>query len=115
MLHLRPASQWTIPVLRTQAATGRGIEAVAAAVAAHHDFLATDAGRAGRVEQRRESELLDILGEELRRRVEHGLGQSDDGTAELLDAVRAGRVDPYTAALQILEERAALTQLLKRR
>src|SRR5215467_11513128 len=39
MLHLRPAAEWTIPVLRTQAATGRGIEAVAAAIAAHHDFL----------------------------------------------------------------------------
>ncbi len=64
---------------------------------------------------RREGELLDILDEELRRRLERGLGGATDGVRPLIDAVRAGDVDPYTAALRILEDGSTLQALLGRR
>ena len=116
MLHLRPATPWTIPVLLTQAATGVGTEAVRDAIEAHRAFLAADADRARRQRARREGELLDVLDEELRRRLEQGLGaHATDGLAPLLDAVRAGRVDPYSAALRILEDAPTLERLIGRR
>ena len=116
MLHLRPAAPWSIPVVLTQAATGAGTEAVRDAIEAHRAFLADDAERARRQRARREGELLDVLDEELRRRLEQGLGaHAADGLAPLLDAVRAGTVDPYSAALRILEDAPTLERLIRRR
>jgi LAO/AO transport system kinase len=115
MLHLRPASSWEIPVLLTQAASDAGIEAVLDAVDRHRACLAADAGRAPREGERRADELLDILDEELRRRLERGLGAGRDGVAPLVEAVRGGRLDPYTAALRILEDPPTLRGLLARR
>src|SRR3989475_7998535 len=88
MLHLRPASGWEIPVLLTQAAGDVGIDAFLEALERHRSFLATDADRARRERQRREGELVDILDEELRRRLERGLGSRSDGLGALLEAVR---------------------------
>jgi LAO/AO transport system kinase len=115
MLHLRGSPGWEIPVLATQAAADVGVDAVLDAIARHRAFLATDAERAGRAHERREGELLDILDEELRRRLERGLGGATDGVRPLLDAVRAGDVDPYSAALRILEDGPTLERLLGRR
>jgi len=116
MLHLRPAAPWTIPVLLTQAAEGVGTEAVRDAIEAHRAFHAADAERIRRERVRREGELLDVLDEELRRRLEQGLGgHAADGLAPLLDAVRAGTVDPYSAALRILEDAPTLERLIRRR
>ena len=116
MLHLRPATAWSIPVLPTQAAGGVGTEAVRDAIEAHRAFLAADPERARRQQARREGELLDVLDEELRRRLAQGLGgRPADGLAPLLDAVRAGTVDPYSAALQILEDLPTLERLIRRR
>jgi GTPase len=115
MLHLRPTSSWEIPVLLTEAATDVGIDAVLDALDRHRAFRAADADRARRERQRREGELLDILDEELRRRLERGLGGTTNGLAPLLDAVRGGEVDPYTAALRILEDAPTLESLIGRR
>jgi LAO/AO transport system kinase len=115
MLHLRPAAAWTIPVLLTQAAAGVGIGAVVDALAAHRAAVAADGERAGREPARRESELLDILDEEVRRRLARGLGTAADGLQTLLASVRDGRLDPYTAALRILDDATTLERLLERR
>src|SRR5262245_4325512 len=112
MLHLRPASSWTVPVLLTQATTDVGVTAVVEALAAHRTALAGAPDRTERARRRREGELLDILGEELRRRLEHSLGVAPDGIGPLLDAVRGGSLDPYSAALRILEDGGTLERLL---
>src|SRR2546427_9136433 len=113
MLHLRPAAAWSIPVLLTQAASDGGTAAVLNALEQHRAFLAADPERARREGRRREGELIDILDEELRRRLERGFGS--DGGGPLLEAVRGGDLDPYTAAQRILEDRATLERLLGRR
>jgi LAO/AO transport system kinase len=115
MLHLRPADGWQIPVLLTQASADGGTEALVAAVDRHRAAVASDAARAEREPGRREGELLDILDEEVRRRLEQGLAVSGDGTASLVADVRAGRLDPYTAALRILDDARTLGALLRRR
>src|SRR5262252_8384408 len=98
MLHLRPASPWTIPVLLTQASAGVGTEEVRDALDAHKAYLANAGERAARDAARREVELVDILDEELRRRVEAGLAGAVDGVGTLVEQVRTGAVDPYSAA-----------------
>ena len=112
MLHLRPASSWRVPVLLAQASADVGIAAVVEAIAAHHATLAAAPDRGERARRRREGELLDSLGEELRRRLERVLGVSPDGLGPLLDAVRSGTVDPYSAAVRILQDARALERLL---
>jgi LAO/AO transport system kinase len=116
MLHLRPASPWTIPVLLTTATADRGLEAVLAELEKHRAFVTASADRAERERRRRETELVDVLEEELRRRVEQGLGMvAADGLGSLLDAVRGGAIDPYSAALRILDDASTLEGLLGRR
>ena len=115
MLHLRPASPWTVPVLLTPAATGVGTDAVRDAIAAHRSALDAVGGRAARDAARRQTELVDILDEELRRRLEAGVGGALDGVGVLVEQVRSGAVDPYSAALRILADHGALEALVGRR
>jgi LAO/AO transport system kinase len=115
MLHLRPASAWDIPVLLTQAATDGGTDAVLDALERHRAFVGADPERAGQQRLRREGELLDILDEELHRRLARGLDTAADGVGHLVEAVRGGDLDPYTAAQRILEDAKTLARLLGRR
>src|SRR5262249_49917387 len=85
MLQLRPPWRWEVPVLATQAATDVGIDDVLGAIARHRTFVTEDGERGRRQRVRREGELVDVLAEELRRRVEQGLGQAPDGLGPLLD------------------------------
>jgi LAO/AO transport system kinase len=116
MLHLRPPSAWVIPVLLTQAANDQGTAELLDALERHRAHMRTDAEGTRRAAERRAGELVDILDEELRRRLERGLdGAAGDGLGPLLDAVRGGTVDPYSAALRILDDASTLEQLLGRR
>jgi LAO/AO transport system kinase len=112
---LRAPSAWDIPVLLTEAAHDVGIDTVVDALERHRAALAADPARAGRERRRREDELVDILDEEVRRRLERGLGVAADGVGPLVEAVRTGEVDPYSAALRILDDAPTLEGLLARR
>ncbi len=115
MLHLRPASAWQVPVLLTQATADVGVAAVIEALAAHRVRHGVAPDEAVRLQQRREDELLDILGEELRRRLGAALASSGDGLRPLFEAVRGGAMDPYSAAVRILGDGAMLERLLQDR
>jgi LAO/AO transport system kinase len=115
MLQLRPPSAWTVPVLLTQAATDRGTDELMDALAKRQAWLAADEGRAERERARREQELIDVLEEEVARRVHRNLeAGASDGRAGLIEKVRAGTMDPYTAALTILDDAAAVDRLTRR-
>jgi LAO/AO transport system kinase len=112
MLNLRAPGPWRIPVIRTQATADAGVAAVVAALDAHRAHVAGDPDRAGREPRRRQGELIDILDEEIHRRLERRLAAPTDGVGPLMEAVRAGEVDPYTAALRILDDGPTLEGLL---
>jgi LAO/AO transport system kinase len=114
MLHLRPASTWSIPVLLTQAAADVGVDEVLRAAEAHRALGDTDPERARLRRERRADELIDLLDEELRRRLTGGLDNGADGLDQVMDAVRGGTLDPYTAALRILGDARTLNALLMR-
>jgi LAO/AO transport system kinase len=109
MLHLRPASGWTVPVLLTEAHRDKGIDTVMDAIARHRAHLGGDGAARAAAEVHREREFIEVLGDALLGRVESGLGR-DFGA--LVARVRRGEVDPYSAALQILGDRAGLARLL---
>jgi len=115
MLHLRPPSPWAIPVLPTEAVRGIGVDAVLEALERHRGFVSGDAERAGRAAARRAADTIDIVDEEVRRRLEAGLVADPNGLGALLESVRRGAVDPYSAALRILGDDAALTNLVRER
>ncbi|MCK6554399.1 methylmalonyl Co-A mutase-associated GTPase MeaB [Candidatus Binatia bacterium] len=110
MLQLRGASAWTVPVLLTEATSGRGVPELVDTVFRHRDFRhrsqATGPSAAARQE-----EFLAVVRDEIGRRVETGL---DDGTFHpLLQRVRRGEVDPYSAALELIGDEASLRKLLR--
>jgi LAO/AO transport system kinase len=115
MLHLRPPSPWAIPVLPTESVRGTGVDAVLDALERHRAFVSGDPARAGRAAARRAADTIDIVDEEVRRRLEAGLVADPNGLGALLESVRRGTVDPYSAALQILGDDAALTSLVRER
>ena len=115
MLHLRPESPWRIPVLLTAATAERGLAELLDALERHRDFVHAAGERARRARTRREGELMDVLDEELRRRLERGLGGAPNGVGALLEAVRGGAIDPYSAALRILDDAPTLEGLLGKR
>ena len=115
MLHLRPPSPWAIPVLPTEAVRGIGVDAVLEALERHGGFVSGDAERAARAAARRAADTIDIVDEEVRRRLEAGLVADANGLGALLESVRQGAVDPYSAALRILGDDAALTKLVRER
>jgi LAO/AO transport system kinase len=112
MLHLRPASAWDVPVLTTQAERRVGIDEVLAAIARHRAARVADPAAGERAAARRAGDLVDVLEEELRRRLEAGLGAASNGLGPLVAAVRDGSLDPYSAALRILGDADALGRLV---
>ena len=111
MLSLRPASPWRVPVLRTQARAGEGTDAVLAALDRHRDAVRSTARDD---DARRLGDVVDIIDEEVHRRLRSAFAAGDDGVGPLLAAVRSGSLDPYAAAVKILADPAALGALLAR-
>jgi LAO/AO transport system kinase len=112
MLSLRPATPWSIPVVRTEARAGVGTEAVLQALDQHRASVRAD-GKGDA--ERRLDDVVDIIDEEVQRRLHAAIAGDHDGLGALLADVRAGAVDPYAAAVRILADPKALGALLARR
>jgi LAO/AO transport system kinase len=109
MLQLRPSAAWSVPVLLTEAQRDRGIDELMQAITAHQAHRGAGGAAARVAERHREHEFLDVLDGELRTRLARRLGAE---STDLLTRVRSGEVDPYTAALELLRDEAAVRRLL---
>jgi len=105
VLALGPVTDWKIPILKTEAGEGEGVEELAAAIDAHHDHITA----VGTLEERRRrnlrNEVLALAAVRLRRELERSL-EGDAAVQELLDRVVRREVDPATAAEELLRGRA---------
>src|SRR6187200_1097818 len=84
---------WTVPILRTEAARGEGVEELAAKIAEHRAHIEAE----GTLEERRarnlRSEVLGIAASRMRRRLE-ATAEADPETQALLDRVVRRELDP---------------------
>ncbi len=110
-VHLRPPVGWRPLVLMTQASNDIGVDALVEAIARHGDYQREHLDPA-RSRERRFREFVEVLTSELKERAERALKNDAGGAEEVLGEVRAGRLNPYSAARRIIEDRAALSRLL---
>jgi LAO/AO transport system kinase len=94
---------WKVPILRTEAARGEGVEELAAAIDEHRAFIEEAGTLAERRARNLRSEVLGIATSRMRRRLEQTVSE-DSATAELLDRVVRRELDPATAASELLEK-----------
>jgi len=113
MLQLRAAAEWTVPVLLTEATAGQGIEEVLASVMRHREFSRSRKGDQARNAAALHDEFVSILRDELSRRIEASL---DNGQfAPLLERMARGEIDPYQAAVRVMDDADSLRALLGKR
>lgn len=109
MLHLRPAASWNVPVLLTEAVANKGIDDLVKQIEAHGATR-----RASRTDENEASdrvhEWTEILRDELSLRLDRAL--AGDALAPIAGNLRAGGIDPYGAALEVLGDRERLLALL---
>lgn len=98
-LHMRPASDWTPPVVQTVAAKGEGVDALVAAIADHQNYLADSGELQRRRHVRVRDEIVSILRDRLWYRAAHDLDTELPGWTE---HVITGRATPYAAARALL-------------
>jgi LAO/AO transport system kinase len=111
-VHLRPAGAgWRPPVVMTQAAADVGVDALVGAIAKHRDYLREHLDPEREAERRRR-EFVEILTAELEERAERAL--RNGRAPEMMREVGAGRVNPYSAMLKLMDDLKALGKLLSR-
>jgi LAO/AO transport system kinase len=109
-VHLRGGDGWRAPVLLTQAASDLGVDAVVDAIARHREYIRQHVDTA-REAERRTREFVEVLSVELEERAARAV--ADGGAPSVLGEVRAGRLNPYSAARRIIEDRKSLIDLLQ--
>jgi LAO/AO transport system kinase len=102
VLSLGPQHGWRVPIVKTEASRGEGIDELAEAIEAHREHIESEGTLAERRRRNLMNEVLALAAGRLRRRLEETL-HDDDSVRELLDEVVARRLDPSTAATKLLE------------
>jgi LAO/AO transport system kinase len=98
---------WRVPIIKTEASRGRGIEELVGALQEHRDHIV---GAGQLLERRRRNlrnEVLAIATARMRRRLEEDL-REDSEFQRLLAAVVERRLDPASAAATLLERAAGV-------
>jgi len=93
---------WKVPILRTEAARGEGIEELAVKIKEHREFIEEKGTLAERRARNLRSEVLGIATSRMRRRLEQTVSE-DPATADLLDRVVRRELDPASAASELLD------------
>ena len=96
MIHLGERGGWTVPVLRTVAIRGEGVDEVVAALDAHRQWSDGSGERERRRIARAEAEIEAVAVARLRARIGDVHGRA--GLSDLAKRVVAGELDPYAAA-----------------
>jgi LAO/AO transport system kinase len=101
VLSLAPHEGWQVPIVKTEAARGTGVEELAEKLAEHRAHVEAEGTLAERRRRNLMGEVLGLATMRLRRALEASLHE-DPEVAEMLDEVVARRLDPASAASAIL-------------
>ncbi len=107
-LHLSPKhSEWTPPVLLTKAAKGEGIQELMEAVKKHRAYAESSGELARRRERRRTTQFLKTVEEKISAAL-HDLIEANGDLQGVLQRVKSGEIDPYSAAMEVVSNRDIL-------
>ena len=101
VLSLAPQEGWQVPIVKTEAARGDGVEELAARLGEHRAFVEAEGTLSERRRRNLLNEVLGLATVRLRRALESSV-REDPQVQELLDEVVARRLDPASAASAIL-------------
>jgi LAO/AO transport system kinase len=102
VLSLGPQEGWRVPIVKTEASRGEGIDELAEAIESHREHIEAEGTLAERRRRNLMNEVLALAAGRLRRRLEESI-RDDVTVRELLDEVVARRIDPSSAAERLLE------------
>jgi len=102
VLALGPREGWEVPIVRTEAVRGEGIEELSERLAEHHAHIESEGTLSERRRRNLMNEVLAIATFRMRRELEASL-KEDPAVQELLDRVVSREIDPASAATTILD------------
>jgi LAO/AO transport system kinase len=105
VLSLGPQKGWRVPIVKTEASRGEGIDELIEAIENHRAHIESEGTLAERRRRNLMNEVLALAAGRLRRQLEESL-RDDESVRELLDEVVARRLDPSSAATKLLEREA---------
>ena len=105
VLALGPKEGWQVPIVKTEAIRGEGVEELADKLAEHRAYIQGEGTLSERRRRNLMNEVLGLATFRMRRELEASL-RDDPAVQELLDRVVAREIDPATAATTVLERRA---------
>src|SRR3954447_15959395 len=97
VLSLGPQKGWRVPIIKTEASRGEGIDELAEKIAEHRAHIESEGTLAERRRRNLMNEVLALAANRLRRELEEQV-REDPSVQELLDEVVARRLDPASAA-----------------
>jgi LAO/AO transport system kinase len=103
VLSLGPKTSWRVPIVRTKASTGEGVEELAERIAEHRQHILEEGTLDERRRRNLRNEVMELATVRLRRRLEASV-RADDELQKLLDEVVSRRLDPASAATRLLEK-----------
>jgi LAO/AO transport system kinase len=105
VLSLGPQQGWRVPIVKTEASRGEGVEELAEKIGEHREYIDSEGTLAERRRRNLMNEVVALAAGRLRRRLETQV-QDDPSVQELLDEVVSRRLDPASAAAKLLEREA---------
>src|SRR3954451_17525155 len=102
VLSLAPQRGWRVPIVETEATRGAGVPPLVEKLDEHHAYIEQEGTLVERRRRNLRNEVLALCTGRMRRRLEDDL-QEDPEFQRLLDEVVARRLDPASAATEILE------------
>jgi LAO/AO transport system kinase len=103
-LSLGPQHGWRVPIIKTEAVRGEGIEELAAKLVEHREYVEAEGQLSERRRRNLMNEVLGLATLRMRRALEDSI-REDPKVQELLDDVVSRKLDPASAATAILESR----------
>src|ERR687885_2085766 len=110
VLSLKPTVEggWRVPIVKTEAVRGEGVAELVEKLDEHRAFIEAEGTLSERRRRNLRGEVLPLATARLRAQLEAAIGE-DERFGALLDEVVARRLDPASAAAQILERLEAAT------
>jgi len=102
VLSLAPQRGWRVPIVKTEAHRGEGVAELVARLDEHREHIEAEGTLSERRRRNLRNEVVALCSSRLRRKLEEDLAE-DEEFQRLLDEVVARKLDPASAATQILE------------